>query len=64
MKTAGRQDGRKPRPLTLRVQGRTVTLAVTDRDNAASVSKDLGVIVSKLAKLADVSPEGWHFHFK
>lgn len=64
LKTAGKTKTRKAKPVTLRVEGRTVTLSVTDGDNAASVSKDLGVIVSKLTKLADVSPEGWHFHFK
>ena len=64
LKTAGKQKARKAKPVMLRVEGRTVTLTVTDADNAASVSKDLGVIVSKLAKLSDVSPEGWHFHFK
>ena len=64
LKTAGKTKTRKPKPVTLRVEGRTVTFSVTDGDNAASVSKDLGVIVSKLAKLGDVPPEGWHFHFK
>lgn len=64
LKRAGKHKPPKAKPVTLRVEGRTVTLAVTGGDTAASVSKDLNAILAKLAKLGDVPPEGWHFHFK
>lgn len=60
----GPKQPRKPRPVTLRVEGRAVTIAVADGDNAASISKDLNAVLARLAKLGDVPPEGWHYHFK
>lgn len=55
---------RPAKPVTLRVDARTVTFTVADGDNAASVSKDLNAILARLAKLGDVPPEGWHFLFR
>jgi hypothetical protein len=54
----GRPKARKPKAVTLRLNGRTVTLGVGDKDSAYSVAEDLKAIVSKLGKHADVPPDG------
>jgi hypothetical protein len=54
---------RPAQPLALRVGGRTVTLTVSDQDNAATVTKDLTAIIAKLGKHGDVAPEGWPYLF-
>jgi ParB/RepB/Spo0J family partition protein len=54
---------RKPRTLTLRMNGRVVTFTVTDTDSAATVSEDFRAIMTRLGKHADVSPDGWPFLF-
>jgi hypothetical protein len=55
---------RKAKVLTLRMNGRTVTLTVGERDTAATVAEDFKAIASKFStKLADISPDGWPFHF-
>jgi hypothetical protein len=64
LKKAGRPKVRKARAITLRLNGRAVTLAVGDRDSAATVAEDLKAIVARLGKHADVPPDGWPFLFQ
>lgn len=63
-KNNGQPKGRKPKAIPLRMNGRTVTLTVEERDSAASVAEDLKAIAAKLGKHADVAPEGWPFLFQ
>jgi ParB/RepB/Spo0J family partition protein len=60
-----RGTGKNPRikTITLRLNGRAVTLTVGENDSSASVAEDLKAIVSKLGKHADVLPNGWPFLF-
>lgn len=64
LKRAGKSGGRKPKPVTLRMGGRAVTLTVAEDDTAASVAEELKAIASRLGKLDAVRPEGWPFHFQ
>jgi hypothetical protein len=65
LKKEGQGQGRKARAITLRVNGRMVTVKVAEGDAAASVAKDLQAIVTRLGskELANVSPDGWPFLF-
>jgi hypothetical protein len=63
VKKTSKPKGRKPKEITLRLNGRTVTLTVDDKDSANSVAEDLKAIGTKLGKLTDVKPEGWPFLF-
>jgi phage tail sheath gpL-like len=64
LKKTGRPKVRKARAITLRLNGRVVTLAVGDRDSAATVAEDLKAIVARLGKHADVPLDGWPFLFQ
>jgi hypothetical protein len=50
---SGQANGRKPKAIPLRINGRAVTVAV-----------DLKAIVVRLGKHADVAPDGWPFLFQ
>jgi hypothetical protein len=63
LKKNGRPKGRKLKTITLRINGRPVTLAVDERDSAASVAEDLKAIIARLGKHSDVAPDGWPFLF-
>ena len=63
LKKSGKHKSRKPKAVTLRINGRTVTFGVSEHDSAASVAEDFKSIATRLGKLAEVPPEGWHFHF-
>jgi phage tail sheath gpL-like len=58
------KPARKPRVVTLRHGGRVMTVAVSEKDSAASVADDLKAVAAKLGKHADVPPEGWTFLFQ
>jgi hypothetical protein len=62
----GQGKGHKPKPITLRINGRAVTLAVdTERDTASAVAEDLKALAARLGKqAADVRPDGWGFLFE
>jgi hypothetical protein len=64
LKKGGPPKANRPKLITLRLGGRTVTLAVSERDTVADVTKDLNAIVARLAKHADVPPGGWPFLFQ
>jgi hypothetical protein len=66
LKKNGMPRARKSKAVTLRLNGRAVTLAVGDKDSAYSVAEDLKAIASKLISkaVADVSPDGWPFLFQ
>ena len=64
LKKNGRSQARRARAVTLRLNGRTVTLAVGDNDSAGTVAEDLKAIVAKLGKHGDVPPDGWPFLFQ
>jgi ParB-like chromosome segregation protein Spo0J len=65
LKKSAPPRGRKARTVTLRMNGRAVTLAVdAQRDSAATVAEDLKAIVARLGKHADVPPDGWPFLFQ
>ena len=55
---------RKAKAVTLRLNGRTVTLAVGEKDSACSVAEDLKAIATKLVKHDTVHPDGWPFLFQ
>ena len=60
----GKPKGRKAKIVTLRLNGRVVTIAVDDRDSASSVAEDLKAIGTRLGRLSEVPPDGWRFHFQ
>jgi len=64
LKKNGHPRGRKPKAVTLKINGRAVTLALAERDSANTVAEDLKAIVARLGKHADVSPDGWPFLFQ
>ena len=64
MKKGGKPKGRKARAVTLRMNGRAVTLAVGEKDTAYTVAEDLKAIASKLGKHDSVPPDGWPFLFQ
>jgi len=64
LKKSGEPKGRKAKPVTLRLNGRTVTVTVSDKDSASIVAEDLKAIAAKLGKHADVPPDGWPFLFQ
>lgn len=64
LKKGGQPKANRPKVITLRLNGRAVTFAVSDRDSVADVSKDLNAIVARLAKHADIPPDGWPFLFQ
>ena len=64
LKQAGKSKTRRAKAVTLKLNGRSVTLAVRDQDSAASVAEDLKAIVGKLGKHADVPPDGWPYLFQ
>ena len=64
LKKSGQPRGRKARVITLRMNGRAVTLAVDERDSSSSVAEDLKAIIARLGKHSDVPPDGWPFLFQ
>jgi hypothetical protein len=64
LKKGGKPKCRKSKTVTLRMNGRVVTLAVGERDSATTVAEDLKAIVARLGKHADVRPDGWPFLFQ
>ena len=61
---SGKPRERRGKALTLRVNGRAVTLAVGERDSAATVAEDLKALATRLSRHADVPPDGWPFLFQ
>jgi ParB/RepB/Spo0J family partition protein len=64
LRKSGMPRARKGKAVTLRLNGRVVTLAVGDKDSAYSVAEDLKAIVARLGKHSDVPPDGWPFLFQ
>ena len=64
LRKSGLPRARKAKAVTLRLNGRSVTLAVGDKDSATSVAEDLKAIVAKLGKHSEVPPDGWPFLFQ
>ena len=64
LRKGGDGRGRKSRAVTLRQNGRAVTLAVTEGDTANAVAEDLKAIVARLGRHAEVPPDGWPFLFQ
>jgi hypothetical protein len=64
LKKGGQTKANRPKVITLRLNARTVTLAVSERDTVADVTKDLNALIARLAKHADVPPDGWPFLFQ
>lgn len=64
LKKSGKKIARRPKAITLRMNGRAVTLAVGERDSAATVAEDLKSIVAKLGKHSDVALDGLPFLFQ
>lgn len=64
LRKSAKPMGRRPRPVTLRMNGRAVTLAVSDKDSAITMADDLKAIAAKLGKHAEVPPEGLPFLFQ
>ena len=63
LKQNGQPKGRKARTVTLRINGRAVTLAVNEADSAGTVAEDLKALAAGLIKHAGVAPDGWPFLF-
>ena len=64
LKKTGKPKARRAKAITLRMNGRAVTLAVGEKDSAATVAEDLKSIVAKLGKHADVALDGLPFLFQ
>jgi hypothetical protein len=64
LKKGGKSKARRSKSITLRMNGRAVTLAVGDKDSTSTVTEDLKAIVTKLGKNAEVPPDGWPFLFQ
>ena len=64
LKKDDKPKGRKAKAVTLRMNGRAVTLAVGDKDSVYTVAEDLKAIASKLGKHETVPPDGWPFLFQ
>jgi hypothetical protein len=60
----GQAKGRKARTVTLRMNGRVITLAVGEKDSASTVAEDLKALAAGLVKHAGVEPAGWPFLFQ
>ncbi len=60
----GQPKSRKPKAITLRLNGRTVTLTVDNRDSATSMAEDLKQMAAKLGKHAEVAIDGLPFLFQ
>jgi hypothetical protein len=63
-KQSNGKSGGKPKNVTLRMNGRAVTLAVDEKDSATSVAEDLKALATALGKHSGVEPEGWRFLFQ
>lgn len=64
LRKGGRTKPCQPKTVTLRFNGRSVTLTIGDRDSANTVAEDFKGLVAKLGKHAEVPPDGWPFLFK
>lgn len=64
LKRTGKPKARRAKAVMLRLNGRSVTIAVGDKDSAYTVAEDLKAIVAKLGKNSDVAPEDWPFLFQ
>jgi len=64
IKKTGKPKPRRAKAITLRMNGRAVTLAVGEKDSAATVAEDLKSIVAKLGKHAEVALHGLPFLFQ
>ena len=64
LKAEDKPAGRPPRQITLTLNGRKVSLSISDRDTAETVAEDLKALAGKLGKHTDVAPDGWPFLFK
>ena len=64
LKKSGQSKTRKARTVTLKLNGRAVTLALAEKDTAFAVAEDLKAIIARLGKHADVPPDGWPFLFQ
>jgi hypothetical protein len=64
LKRSGQPRRRKARTITLRINGRPVTLAVDERDSATSMAEDLKAIATRLGKHVEVPIDGLPFLFQ
>jgi hypothetical protein len=64
LKKSGQLKGRKAKTITLRLNGRVLTLTVDDRDSATSMAEDLKAIAARLGKHAEVAIDGLPFLFQ
>ncbi len=64
LKKSGQAKGRKGKTITLRLNGRVLTLTVDDRDSATSMAEDLKAFAARLSKHAEVSIDGLPFLFQ
>lgn len=64
LKKGGKTKANRPKTVTLRLNGRTVSFAVGERDTASTVTEDLKALVTGLGKHTDVPPDGWPFLFR
>lgn len=64
LKQNGKPKVRKAKAVTLRLNGRAVTLALVEKDSVYTVAEDLKAIASKLGKYETVPPDGWPFLFQ
>jgi ParB/RepB/Spo0J family partition protein len=63
LKKTGTAKTPKPRTITLKHNGRVITLSIGGKDTPPGVVEELKSFVAKISKLADVSLDGWPFHF-
>jgi hypothetical protein len=64
LRKGGRSKTNRPKTVTLRLNGRTVSLALGTQDTSFTVTEDLKALIARLGKHADVPPDGWPFLFQ
>jgi hypothetical protein len=63
LKKTGTAKPPKVRGITLRINGRAVSLSLGDKDSVATVTEDLKAIIARLGQNAKMAPDGWPFLF-
>jgi len=63
LKKGGRSKEPKPKVIRLELEGRLITICITEGDVASEVAKELKAIASKLSGLGEMEPDGWPYHF-
>jgi hypothetical protein len=64
LKNGDKPNAGKAKTVTRKLNGRSVTLTLGDKDTAYSVSEDLKALAKQLSMHTNVEPRGWPFLFQ